>query len=190
MSDAEWDSWQSTWASGSGPLPDVRARAEQEARRHRRTNVTVFLLAGIAALGAVPAFGAGEDIVHVIGWAVLAFSVAMILGFMAIQRGIGRPRVDNPREALGFLERRLRAELQVAHLARWVYVGVCLVGGISTQVLYARSGSPASTRVMTLGWYLVLFALTFSAPWWVARTARRREAEFDRWRHWMDEQNL
>ena len=190
MSDAEWDSWQSTWVGGSGPLPDVRARARQEARRHRRTNVTVFLLVGLAALGAVPAFATHEDIVHVIGWGILAFCVAMSLGFVAIQRGIGRPRVDNPREALAFLERRLRAERRVAHLARWVYVGVCLVGGISTQVLYAQSGSPVITRVLTLGWYVVLFVLTFSAPWWVARTARRREAEINRWREWMDEQNL
>ena len=190
MTDSEWSSWQSTWSGASGPLPEVRERAQQEARRHRRTNVTVFLLAGVAALGAVPAFADREGIVHVIGWGILAFSAAMCIGFVAIQRGIGRPRTDNPREAVAFLERRLRAEVRVAHLARWVYVGVCLVGGISTQILYVQQRDPPAVRIATLGCYLLGFAFSFSAPWWVGRVTRRQQAEIDGWRRWMDEQNL
>jgi len=185
-----WDSWQSTWAGASGPLPDVRARAEREARRHRRTNVTVLLLLGAASLAAVPAFGAPEGPVHVIGWGILAFCVAMGVGFAVIQRGVGSWRIASPRDALGFLERRLGAELRVAHLSRWVYLGICLIGGVATQVLYVQHGSPLPVRLMTLACFLFGIALTFTAPWWFGRIARRRQAEIDRWRRWMDEQSL
>ena len=185
-----WDSWQSTWAGASGPLPDVRARAEREAWRHRRARVTVFFLAAVAALGSVPAFAAPERVVHLIGWAILVFSVAMGIGFGVIQRGVGSWRFATPREALGFLERRLGSELRVAHLARWVYLGLCVLGGIATQVLYVEHGSPLSVRLMTLGCFVFGAALTFSAPWWFGWIARRRQAELDQWRRWMDEQSL
>ncbi|HVP60867.1 MAG TPA: hypothetical protein VMT11_09930 [Myxococcaceae bacterium] len=185
-----WDSWQSTWAGASGPLPDVRTRAHREASRHRRTRITVLLLAAIASLGAVPAFAAPEGVVHAIGWAILAFGAAMGIGFLLIQRGVGSWRFASPREALGFLERRLAAELRMARLVRWVYLGMCLFGGIATQVLYAEHGSPLPVRLMTLGCFLFGVALAFFAPWWFGRIARRRRAEFDGWRRWMDEQNL
>jgi hypothetical protein len=185
-----WDAWQSTWTGASGPLPDVRTRAQREARRHRRTNVTVLLLVPAAVLGAVPAFAAPEEAVHAIGWGILAFCAAMGTGFLVIQRGVGSSRFASPRDALGFLERRLGAELRAAHLARWVYLGSCLFGGIATQILYVEHGSPLPVRLMTLGCFLFGVALTFSAPWWFGRIARRRQAELDLWRRWMDEQNL
>ncbi|HUM11095.1 MAG TPA: hypothetical protein VLT82_09130 [Myxococcaceae bacterium] len=185
-----WDSWQSTWAGASGPLPDVRARAQREASRHRRTQVTVLLLAAIASLGAVPAFAAPEGAVHAIGWAILAFGAAMGIGFLVIQRGVGSWRFAGPREALGFLERRLGAELRMARLVRWVYLGMCLFGGIATQVLYIEHASPLSVRLMTLGCFLFGVTLAFFVPWWFGRIARRRQAELDRWRSWIDEQGL
>ena len=185
-----WESWQSTWAGASGPLPDIRARAEQEARRHRRTNVSVFLLLVGASLGAIPALTAPERVVHLIGWGILGFCIAMLVGFVLIQRGVGSWRVASPREGIGFLERRLQGELRVAHLARWVYLALCLLGGIATQVLYVEHGSPLPVRVMTLACFFFGFALSFTAPWWFGRIARRRQVEIDGWRRWMDEQNL
>ena len=124
-----WESWQSTFATASGPLPDVRARAGRESRRHRRTKVSVALLLAAFALASIPAFTAPEAPVHVIGFGILGFCAAMGIGFAVIQRGDGVPgaspaRARRPR----FLERRLEAELRVAHLARWVYLALCLAG--------------------------------------------------------------
>ena len=185
-----WESWQSTFAGASGPLPDVRARTENESHRHRRTNVSVALLLAAASLASIPAFTAPEGPVHVIGWGILGFCAAMGIGFVVIQRGVGSRSVASPREALGFLERRLAAEVRVAHLARWVYLALCLLGGIATQVLYVQHGSPLLVRVLTLACFVFGVALTFTAPWWFGRIARRRRAELDRWRQWMEEQSL
>jgi hypothetical protein len=33
-------------------------------------------------------------------------------------------------------------------------------------------------------------AVTFTAPWWVARRNRKYQDEIDCWRRWMDEQHL
>jgi hypothetical protein len=185
-----WESWQSTWTGASGPLPDVRATAEREARRHRRAIVTVLLLGAAGAMGATSAFAAPEGVVHAIGWGIVAFCTALGAGFLVIQRGAGPSRLAGPRDALGFLERRLRAEHRAAHLARWVYLAACVSGGIATQILYQEHGSPLPVRVMTLGCFVFGIALTFTSPWWFGRIARRRQAEIDQWRRWMDEQNL
>lgn len=187
---SSWESWQSTFAAASGPLPDVRARSEREAHRHRRTNVSVALLLAGASLAAIPAFSAPEGPVHLIGWGILGFCAAMGIGFVVIQRGVGSRSVSSPREALGFLERRLEAEVRVAYLTRWVYLALCLLGGVATQVLYVQHGSPMPVRVMTLACFVFGLVLSFTAPWWFGRIARRRRAELDRWRLWMDEQSL
>ena len=91
-----WEALQSTWTEGEGALPDVRARAAQEIRRHRRSTVTVAVLLAAAALSAIPAFDAPEDVVHLIGWAILGFCAAMGIGFVVIQRGIGSPEMNGP----------------------------------------------------------------------------------------------
>jgi hypothetical protein len=36
----------------------------------------------------------------------------------------------------------------------------------------------------------VVFVVTFTAPWWVARRSRRLQQEIDAWRNWMDAQRL
>jgi len=185
-----WESWQSTFASASGLLPDARALAESESRNHRRTSVSVVALLAAASLASIPAFTAPEDMVHVIGWLILGFCAALGLGFVVIQRAVGSPSIASPREALGFLERRLGAELRVARLVRWVYLALCLLGGVATQLLYVEHGSPPPVRIMTLACFVFGVALTFTAPWWFARIARRRQVELDRWRHWMEEQGL
>jgi hypothetical protein len=43
---------------------------------------------------------------------------------------------------------------------------------------------------MTLGCFLFGLALTFTAPAWFGRNARRRRTEIDAWRGWLEEQNL
>jgi len=185
-----WESWQAAWAGAAGPLPDVRSRAESEVRRHRRTRVTVWVLLAGACFASIPAFTAPENVVHLIGWSILGFCAAMGIGYVLTHQGVGSSAVDGPRDALGFLERRLAAEQRVAHLARWVYLVLCIFGAIATHLLYEEHGSPLPVRLMTLGCYVFGFALTLSAPWWFGRIARRRQAELDAWRQWMDEQSL
>ena len=185
-----WDTWQSTFAGASGPLPDVHARTAREAHRHRRTNVSVALLLGAASLAAIPAFAAPEEPVHVIGWGILGFCAAMGIGAVWLHRQVGARDVGGPREALGFLERRLRSERRAAHLARWVYLPVSVLGAVATQVLYVQHGSPMLVRVLTLACFLFGAAFSASAPWWFERTARRRATELDGWRRWIESQGL
>jgi len=185
-----WESWQSAWAGASGPLPDVGARASTEARRHRRSRISVFVLLAAACLAAVPAFSAPEEIVHLIGWGILGFCAAMGIGYLLTHRDVALPDADGPRKALDFLERRLVAEQRVAHLTRWVFLATCVLGAVATHLLYEEHGSGLPVRVMTLACFVFGFALTFSAPWWFGRIARRRRAELDAWRRWMDEQSL
>jgi hypothetical protein len=68
--------------------------------------------------------------------------------------------------------------------------GLCLLGGIATQVLYVEHGSPVPVRLMTLACFVFGVALTFTAPWWFGRFARRHRAELERWRQWLEEQSL
>ena len=185
-----WEALQSTWAGVAGSLPYVRARAEREVRRHRRSTVSVAVLLGAAALCTIPAFDAPEGVVHLIGWAMLGFCAAMGIGFVVIQRGIGSPELNGPRQAVEFLDRRLAGERRVAHLSRWVYLALCIVGTVLTQLLYVEHGSPLSVRLMTLACFIFGLAITFTAPIWFGGIARRRQSEIDRWRGWLDEQNL
>jgi len=185
-----WESWQSAWVGASGPLPDIGTRAHIEARRHRRARVTVWVLLAGACLAAVPAFGAPEEVVHLIGWGIFGFCAAMGIGFVLTHRDVRLAGADGPRQALDFLEQRLVAERRVAHLTRWVFLTACVLGAIATHVLYEEHGSGLPVRVMTLGCFVFGFALTFSAPWWFERTARRRQSELEVWRRWMDEQAL
>src|SRR5262249_9808676 len=128
-----WESWQAAWAGASGPLPDVRSRAQTEVRRHRRSRITVWMLLAGACFGSIPAFTAPESTVHLIGWSILAFCAAMGIGYVLTHRDVALPGADGPRQALEFLERRLVAEQRVAHLARWVYLALCVFGAILTQ---------------------------------------------------------
>jgi len=185
-----WEALQSTWTGGAGALPDVRARAEQEVRRHRRSTVSVAILLAAAALGTLPAFDAAEDVVHLIGWAMLGFCAAMGIGFVVIRRGIGSPELNGPRQAVEFLERRLAGERRVAHLSRWVYLALCIIGTVLTQLLYVQHRSPMLVRVLTFACFVFGFAITFTTPIWFGRIARHRQSEIDRWRGWLDEQNL
>jgi hypothetical protein len=190
VTDAEWNSWQSSWRGATGPLPDVRARTEKEVRLHRLANVAFFLLVAIALAAAISVFADSSAAVRRIGWIIIAFCAAISIGYLSIQRGIGLSKVGNPRDALAFLERRLRVERLTAHLVRWVYAGLFVAFVIVFPGVVAKHEAPQLEMAISYSGMLVAFAVTFSAPWWVARRNRRHEEELERWRRWMDEQRL
>jgi len=191
MTDAEWDSWQSSWTGAAGPLPDVRARARKEVRLHRFANLTFFaLIAGTLALALPSIATAPEPEVKWIGLLVVAFFAAMSIGYLLIQRGISLSKTGNPRDAISFLERRLRVERLTAHLVRWGYAGLCGAFVLIFPRLVAHHEKPWLEKAISYPWMALVLAVTFTAPWWVARRNRRHQEEIDRWRRWMDEQNL
>jgi len=192
MTDAEWNAWQSSWTGATGPLPDVRARAQKEVRLHRLANVAFFLLVALTLAVSLPSMFAPsiEPEVHFIGWIVIAFFSAMSIGYLVIQRGIRVRGAGNPRDALAFLERRLRVERLTAHLVRWVYACLTVVFVFIFPRLVARHSDPGLEMAISFTWMSIVLAVTFSAPWWVARRNRRHQEEIDRWRRWMDEQQL
>jgi hypothetical protein len=191
MTDSEWTSWQSSWTGAAGPLPDVRARARKEVRVHRFANLTFFaLVAGTLALALPSMTAAPEPEVRWIGALVVAFFAAMSIGYLLIQRGIALGKTGNPREALAFLERRLRVERLTAHLVRWVYAVLCIAFLFIFPQLVAHHEKPWLEKAISYPWMALAFAVTFTAPWWVARRNRKHQEEIDRWRRWMDEQHL
>ncbi len=191
MTDSEWTSWQSSWTGATGPLPDVRARARKEVRVHRFANLTFFVLvAGTLALALPSMMAATEPEVRWIGALVVAFFAAMSIGYLLIQRGIALRKTGNPREALAFLERRLRVERLTAHLVRWVYAVLCIAFLFIFPQLVAHHEKPWLEKAITYPWMALVFAVTFTSPWWVARRNRKHREEIDRWRRWMDEQHL
>ncbi len=190
MTDSEWNAWQSTWRAAAGPLPDLRARAKRETRLHRFANIAFFLLIVVALATLVPIFSASEREVHEIGWVIVAFCAAMSIGYVWIQRGIAVDEAESPREALAFLERRLRVERFTAHLIRWVYAALCAAFLLIFPRLVAQHEKPWLEKAISYPAMALMLVVTFTAPWWVARRNRPRQQESDRWRRWMDEQQL
>jgi len=192
MTDAEWNSWQSTWKGAMGPLPDVHARTRREVRRHLLANVAFFLLVAVAVAAVAHVFSVPdrEPWVHLIGWIILAFFGAMSIGYLWIQRGIAVRATGNPRAAVAFLERRLHVERFVAHLVRWAYLGLCVAFALVFPRLVADHQAPKLEMAISFSFMAIVLGVTFSAPWWVARRNRPYQEEIDRWRRWMDEQSL
>ena len=190
MSDAEWSSWKSSWTGATGPLPDIRARAKKEVRLHRMANVIFFLLVAVTLAASTQAFVDPAPPVRAIGWIVVAFLAAMSIGYVAAQRGLGLRRTGNPRDAVAFLERRLRVERLVAHLVRWAYAGLCGAFVILFPRLVEAHSAPHLEMIISYPFMFVTLVVAFSAPWWVARRNRRHHEKIDRWRRWMDEQRL
>jgi hypothetical protein len=191
MSDDEWDSWQSSWTGATGPLPDVRARARKEVWLHRfATLAFLALVAGTLALALPSIAAAPEPEVKWIGVLVVLFFTAMSIGYLLIQRGIALGKTGNPRDAVAFLERRLRVERLTAQLVRWGYAGLCLAFLFIFPRLVAHHTKPWLEKAITYPWMALVFAVTFTAPWWVARRNRKHQDEIGRWRRWMDEQHL
>jgi hypothetical protein len=191
MTDDEWTSWQSSWTGASGPLPDVRARVRQQARLHRFANVAFFVLVvGTLAIALPNLAIAPEPEVKWIGVLVVVFFASMSIGYLLIQRGIAVGKTGNPREAIAFLERRLRVERLTAHLVRWVYAVLCIGFLFVFPRLVAHHEKPWLEKAISYPWLALVVAVTFSAPWWVARRNRKHQVEIDHWRRWMDEQRL
>ncbi len=190
MIDAEWESWESKWKGAAGPLPDVRARARSEARLQRLAAVAFFGLIAVALAALVPVFRDPSPAVHRIGWIIVAFCAVMSIGHVFIQRGLRAGKVNNPRDALALLEGRLRSERRAAHLVRWVYAALFAAFWIVFPAVVAGHEAPRLEMAISGTWMLLVLAVTFSAPWWVARRNRRHAEEIAAWRRWIDEQGL
>jgi hypothetical protein len=153
-------------------------------------NVGFFLLVAGGLAATIPAFTAPEPVVHAVGWIVIGFCAAMSIGYVSIQRGLGLRAIGNPRDAVAFLERRLLVERRTAQLVRWVYFGLFVVFVFVFPRVVAGHTAPRLEVAIGFSGMIIAFAITFSAPWWVARRSRRYQEEIGRWRRWMDEQHL
>jgi len=95
-------------------------------------------------------------------------------------------------------EQTLRAEVDVVaqRSARLVARrqeearGHNLSSSCSCSRVVAGHSAPGLEMAISFPAMFVVFVVTFSAPWWVARRNRRHQEEIDRWRQWMDEQHL
>lgn len=188
MSDTEWASWQRKWSGGEGPLPDIRGRARQETRSSRLAAIAFFFLIAAGLAGSVKALM--DPRARIAGVTAVAFCVSMLIGYVAIRRGVGARADDGPREALGFLERRLRAEQRIAHLVRWAYLGLCVAGILMFPLMVRNHSHPGVEIVLSVTGMVFVAIVTFTAPWWVARRNRRHQDEITRWKRWLDEQQL
>ena len=189
MTDSEWDSWQSSWAGASGPLPDLRTRAVKETRSHRTAKVAFFALVAVALASWAATLDDHSPGVGAIRWVILLFTAAMSIGYVFSRRGVAA-RGGNPRDALAFLERRLRLERRMAHVVRWSYAALFAAFVIIFPTVVARHERPAVEMAIAYPWMALVLLLTFSAPWWVERRNRRYQQEIADWRRWMDEQQL
>jgi hypothetical protein len=186
MSDAEWEALRSNWTGAEGPLPDVRARALQQSSRHRRANVVFFALMAGGALVTVWA-AVVERADPYTCWGLILWGAAVSIGIVWIQRGIRLAKTVNPREALSFLERRVRVERQGAQIFRWAYAAGILFVAIHFRDLF---GDEWRVKLVARCILALIFAFTFSAPWWIRRFTDPQQDEIARLRRWMDEQQL
>jgi len=186
MNDSEWEAWQANWTSAGGPLPDVRARAAHQASRHRRANVIFLALMACGALANAWAAIAGRA-EPISSWILSLWIAAISIGFMWIQRGSRLRRAVSPREALAFLERRVRIERQGAQIVRWGYSACLLFVAIYFRDLF---GDAWLVKLVARLVFLAFFVIALTAPWWMRRFTSRQQAEIDVWRRWMDEQQL
>ena len=81
-------------------------------------------------------------------------------------------------------------ERLTAHLVRWVYFCLCVAFAILFPRIVAGHESPRLEMAISYSAMTACLAVTFSAPWWVARRNRRHQEELVQWRRWMDEQQL
>ena len=188
MSDSEWEAWQSTWKGADGPLPDVRARAGAAARRQRIDNVAglAMIVAGFGISGYLITSGLRHD--ARIGWMDLVFTMSILVGFLWIQRGLRRDRIGTPRDAIAFLERRLRAERSASLFAPPLYLALLIAASWESYAVTDASAWVA--RAVTAAVLVVGGAVTLAMPLLVRRRTRREEAEIAAWRRWLDEQQL
>jgi hypothetical protein len=169
-----------------GPLPDIRARAVHQVSRHRRANLIFLALMASGALANAWEAIAGRAEPGS-AWSLILWSAALSIGFMWIQRGSRLRRTASPREALAFLEQRVRVERQGAQIVRWGYSACLLFVAIYYRGLF---GDAWLAKLVARLIFLAFFVIAFTAPWWIRRFTARQQAEIDVWRRWMDEQQL
>ncbi len=186
MSDTEWDGWMKRWGSGGGPLPDVRAHAARQAARHRWGNaLLIAIMAGGSLADLWATYTGGLDPV---ACAVLVvWGVGLTAGVLWLQRGARLARSAGPREAVAFLEARVRFERRAAQLFRWVYAAALLFVGVHFRDLF---GDDWQVKLVARLILFAVFVATFTVPWWMRRLTDRQEAELHQWRRWMEEQQL
>ena len=182
MSNAEWEAWRSKWTSAEGPLPDIRARALRQASRHRLTSLIFFAL---LVSGMLSNLLFQDD--PLTRWFLILWAIAISIYFVKIYRGIGLGNSGHPREALAFLEKRVRVERQGA----WIFGLACAAVMLFVSIRFTELFGPEWTvKLVARCIMLALAALLFWALWWVRRLADRQQAELDLWRRWLDEQQL
>ena len=182
MNDAEWEVWRSRWTGAEGPLPDLRARAAQQAWRHRRANVIFFAL---FAAGAAVNLGYQDDLV--MRWFLIGWGLLLCLGLVWLQRGSRLEESGTPREAVAYLERRIRIEKNLGQVFRWTYAAGLLFVGIHFRDLF---GDDWAVKLVARCLLFAVFVVTFAAPWWMRRFTDRQQLEVDRFRRWLDQQQL
>ena len=181
MGDPEAEAWRSGWTGTEVPLPDIRARVTAQVARHRRANILFFALNA----GGVIANLLGQDD-PIVRWLIIAWSVVLSVGLLWIQRGIACPPSGSPREALAYLERRIRMGRQGAHLARWMYPPLMIFVAIYYRDLFGEDAIVVKLVLRAMFGALVVGMI--SAPWWVRRLTAAQQAEINAWRKWLDEQ--
>ena len=188
MSDSEWSGWESSWKGAGGPLPDVRSRARAAAWRQRADNIAGLAMVVIGfAISAVLIGGASRHEAR-IGWMDLVFTVTILLGFLWIQRGLRGDRIGTPRDAVAYLEHRLRVERRAAKFAPPIYFALLVAA--SWESYAVTDASLWVARAVTAAVLVVGSAVTLAVPLLVRRRTRREEKEIAAWRRWLDEQQL
>jgi len=120
MGDHDWELWQSAWQGVNGALPDVKARASAASARHRLDSVLLAVVLGAGTIGAATGVATGGPATQLVCAGNIAFTALFLAAYFLIQRDLGRARDSAPREAVAFLERRVRLERRTAQLARWM----------------------------------------------------------------------
>ena len=188
MTDTEWNAWQESWRGANGPLPAIGARTRTAGRRHRLDavfGVVMIFLGLVISILLVK----GQPHEKVIGWLDLAFVVAIAIGFIWIERGAKSYPLASPRDALAFLERRIRAERRGARFAPALYL--CLLVAVTGYEAVGAIRASDGIGLVLAGAILVVgSAVTLAVPWLVRRRVDQQQAEVNRWRRWLDEQNL
>lgn len=184
MSDAEWDGWESSWRDADGALPDVRREAQRRARRDRRANVVYFSLMAGGGVAVTASVLAGHD--RPAGLVLLGWGALLCAWLAWTQRARRAPSLAAPRDALAFLERRVQVERRAAHVVRWMYVALL----VAVPLTGTLSDAPVTVQAFAIAVLLLMFALAFGAPWWIRGALRAQEAEIERWRRWLEDEQL
>jgi len=190
MGDHDWELWQSAWQGVNGALPDVKARASAASARHRLDSVLLAVVLGAGTIGAATGVATGGPATQLVCAGNIAFTALFLAAYFLIQRDLGRARDSAPREAVAFLERRVRLERRTAQLARWMTLAMLAFLFAFGDGTLPKSAEMDVVRQLLLAGFVAVGVITFTAPWWVGWRLARYDAELARMRSWLDEQGL